>query len=101
MKLQKGLCPFKDTGPGETSSFLSTQVSNALGQSVEVRTLSGRLLPDANSNETLLRCIAALKDYFNINNWKINQPINVSQVYILLDKVDGVQTVPRPDYIRG
>jgi hypothetical protein len=55
------------------------------------------VLPDYNSNEVLLRCIQALKDYFNINNWKINQPINVSQVYILLDKVDGVQTVPRPD----
>ena len=29
------------------------------------------VLPDYNSNEVLLRCIQALKDYFNINNWKI------------------------------
>jgi hypothetical protein len=55
------------------------------------------VLPDYNSNEVLLRCIKALKDYFSIDNWKINQPINISQVYVLLDKVDGVQTVPRPN----
>ena len=55
------------------------------------------VLPDANSNETLLRCIAALKDYFNIDNWNINQPITLSQLYVLLDGIQGVQTVPRPD----
>ena len=55
------------------------------------------VLPDANSNETLLRCIAALKDYFNIDNWSINQPITLSQLYVLLDGIQGVQTVPRPD----
>ena len=54
-------------------------------------------LLDANSNETLLRCIAALKDYFNIDNWSINQPITLSQIYVLLDGIQGVQTVPRPD----
>ena len=55
------------------------------------------VLPDYNSNEVLLRCIKALQEYFNTDNWKVNQPINVSQVYVLLDKVDGVQTVPRPN----
>ena len=55
------------------------------------------VLPDANSNETLLRCIAALKDYFNIDNWSINQPITLSQIYVLLDGIQGVQSVPRPD----
>jgi hypothetical protein len=37
-----------DNTPGSASSFLSAQVSTALGQSVEVRTLSGRLT-DANA----------------------------------------------------
>ena len=55
------------------------------------------VLPEYNSNEVLLRCIAALKDYFNIDNWRINEPINLSQIYVLLDKVDGVQSVIRPD----
>ena len=55
------------------------------------------VLPDANSDETLLRCITGLKDYFNIDNWSINQPITLSQIYVLLDGIQGVQTVPRPD----
>jgi hypothetical protein len=55
------------------------------------------VLPDYNSNEVLLRCINELKNYFNIDNWRVNEPINLSQIYVLLDGVNGVQTVPRPD----
>jgi hypothetical protein len=55
------------------------------------------VLPEYNSNEVLLKCIAALKDYFNIDNWRISEPINLSKVYVLLDKVAGVQSVIRPD----
>ena len=42
--------PTADSGPGEASSFLSEQVSTALGQTVEVRTLSGRLSAPAAKN---------------------------------------------------
>ena len=55
------------------------------------------VLPEFNSNEVLLRAIDRLKDYFNIDNWRINEPINLSKVYVEIDKVDGVQTVVRPD----
>jgi len=55
------------------------------------------VLPDYNSNEVLLRCIDALKEYFRIDNWRINEPIQLSKIYILLDRVDGVQSVVRPD----
>ena len=51
------------------------------------------VLPEYNNNEVLLACIVALKDYFNINNWQINQPIMLRDLYILLDKIKGVQTV--------
>jgi hypothetical protein len=34
-----------------------------------------------------------LKEYFNINNWQINEPIILKDIYLLLDKVAGVQTV--------
>jgi hypothetical protein len=44
-----------------------------------------------------LRCIDALKEYFNIDNWRINEPIYLSKVYVLLDGIDGVLTVVRPD----
>ena len=55
------------------------------------------VLPEYNSNEVLLRAIDRMKDYFNIDNWRINEPINLSNVYVELDKVKGVQTVVRPD----
>lgn len=50
-------------------------------------------LPNFNSRDVLLRCTNELKDYFNIDKWSVNQPINLSSVYTLLDKVKGVQTV--------
>jgi hypothetical protein len=51
------------------------------------------VLPEYNNNEVLLACMTALQSYFNINNWQINQPIMLRDLYILLDKVKGVQTV--------
>jgi hypothetical protein len=50
-------------------------------------------LPEYNNNEVLLNCILALRDYFNIDKWQINQPIILRELYINLDKVEGVQTV--------
>lgn len=55
------------------------------------------VLPEYNSNEVLLRAINRLKEYFDIDNWRINEPINLSNLYVELDKVEGVQTVVRPD----
>jgi hypothetical protein len=51
------------------------------------------VLPEYNNNEILLNCITALQNYFNISNWQINQPILLRDLYILLDKIKGVQTV--------
>jgi len=51
------------------------------------------ILPNYNSNQVLTSCIAALQDYFRIDNWQINQPIILRDIYILLDKIEGVQTV--------
>jgi hypothetical protein len=51
------------------------------------------VLPEFNNNEVLLACMTALQNYFNINNWQINQPIMLRDLYILLDRVKGVQTV--------
>lgn len=50
-------------------------------------------LPNYNSNEILNKCITSLKEYFDIDNWQINQPIILRELYILLDKIEGVQTV--------
>ena len=51
------------------------------------------ILPNYNSNDVLTRCISALQIYFAIDNWQINQPIILRELYILLDKIEGVQTV--------
>ena len=51
------------------------------------------VLPEYNNNEVLIACITALQNHFNINNWQINQPIMLRDMYILLDKIKGVQTV--------
>ena len=50
-------------------------------------------LPSYNSREVILKCTEALREHFNIDRWSINQPINLSSVYTLLDRVKGVQTV--------
>lgn len=49
--------------------------------------------PNYNSSEVIERCIIALKDYFNIDKWQINQPIIVPDLYVMLDALEGVQTV--------
>ena len=51
------------------------------------------VLPNYNSNEVLTRCIIALQDFFAIKNWQINEPIILRDLYILLDAIEGVQTV--------
>jgi hypothetical protein len=51
------------------------------------------VLPEFNSNQVLFDCITALKDYFAIDKWQINQPIIYRELYILLDRIKGVQTV--------
>jgi hypothetical protein len=51
------------------------------------------VLPQYNNNLVLTNCITSLQDYFNIDKWQINEPILLRDLYILLDKIDGVQTV--------
>jgi hypothetical protein len=51
------------------------------------------VLPNYNSNNILFLCINALQTYFNLNNWQVNQPIILRDLYLLLDAIDGVQTV--------
>ena len=53
------------------------------------------VLPNSNNNEVLTRCINSLENYFDINQWQINQPILLPDLYVLLDKVEGVQTVKK------
>jgi hypothetical protein len=51
------------------------------------------VLPNFNSNEVIAACIVALQAFFNIDNWQINQPIILRDLYNILDRIQGVQTV--------
>ena len=51
------------------------------------------ILPNYNNNQVLSACILTLQDYFRINKWQINQPVILRNLYIALDKIEGVQTI--------
>ena len=48
-----------------------------------------------NKQEVVLNCIQSITDYFNINNRKIGQPINLSELELEVANVDGVSSVPK------
>lgn len=52
-------------------------------------------LPNFVSRDVLLACNTALIEHFDITKWSINQPINISSIYTLLDRVKGVQSVEK------
>ena len=49
---------------------------------------------NANNQIVLLDCIKALKEYFNIDKWQVNQPIIISEIYNTIGAITGVQSVP-------
>ena len=51
------------------------------------------VLPNFINSQVILSCINSLKSYFNTNNWQINQPILLRDLYVRLDRIEGVQTV--------
>ena len=75
--------PASDTKPGVADSFLSTQVSNAFGQSVEVRKLTGRLLADDTNNGVITLT--------NDTVWALEGPVFVGN-----DKADSVSLEIEP-----
>lgn len=50
-------------------------------------------IPSSNSNEVLLKVIQSVKTLFSIDNWQINQPIIISDIFALILSTSGVQTV--------
>jgi hypothetical protein len=56
-------------------------------------------LPSVPAREVLLNCTQVLREYFQIEKWSINQPINISKLYTLLDRVKGVQTVQKVEVV--
>jgi hypothetical protein len=61
-----------------------------IGVDFEIRTYAGY-----NNQEVLLKCIEEIKNYFNIDNWSFNMPINISELELIIASVEGVQSVPK------
>ena len=56
-------------------------------------------MPNYSARETVSLCITLLKGFFARENWQVNQPIILSQIYTLLDQVAGVQTVNKVEIV--
>jgi hypothetical protein len=46
-----------------------------------------------NMNDVVARCIDAIKTFFDIDKWQINQPIIMNDLRLTIGSVEGVQTV--------
>lgn len=57
------------------------------------------LSPSATGRDVLVKCTEALQDYFKVAKRSINQPINISKLLTLLDRVKGVQTVQKIEIV--
>ena len=47
-----------------------------------------------NKREVLANCLTEVQNYFEIDNWTFNKPINLSEVELILANVEGVMSVP-------
>ena len=56
------------------------------------------VLPNYNNSEVLTKCIDSLSNFFDIDDWQINQPIITPDLFVLLDAIDGVQTVKQINF---
>jgi len=57
-----------------------------------------RVYRDYNKREVLTNCITALKDYFEIDKWTFNMPINIGEVEMLIGNIEGVQSVVKTEF---
>jgi len=46
-----------------------------------------------NKREVLANCLTELQEYFNIDNWTFNKPINISEIELTLANIEGVMSV--------
>lgn len=46
--------------------------------------------PDYNKAEVLANCIEALQEFFDIETWQMNQPINLTDVHRVISDIPGV-----------
>ena len=86
-------------------SYLSTY--RVIGDSINIKnafyvnfgiTFEITVRPNFNNNDVLRRCLTEVQSYFNLDKWQINEPIQKKEIFLLLDKVQGVQTVKKVEF---
>jgi len=65
-----------------------------IGVDFEIRVYGGY-----NTREILLNCQQEIQEFFNIDNWSFNQPINISELELKIANVEGVQSVPKCEIV--
>ena len=65
-----------------------------IGVDFEIRVYGGY-----NTQEVLVKCMDKIKEYFDIDNWSFNMPINISELELLIAGVEGVQSVPKCEIV--
>lgn len=58
-----------------------------------------KIRPNYASRDVILNCNLELQEYFKVSKRSINQPINLSEISVILDKVKGVQTVQKLEIV--
>ncbi len=51
------------------------------------------VLPNFINDEVIRKCITEMKSYFSLSKWQINEPIILSELFVLLSQIEGVQSV--------
>ena len=57
-----------------------------------------RVYRDYNKREVITNCITALKEYFEIDKWTFNMPINIGDVEMLIGNIEGVQSGVKTEF---
>ena len=60
-----------------------------------------KIRPNYASRDVILNCNLELQEYFKVSKRSINQPINLSEISVILDKVKGVQTVQKLEIVNN
>jgi hypothetical protein len=65
-----------------------------IGVDFEIRVYNGY-----NKREVLVNVIERMKEYFNIDNWTFNMPINISELELVIAGIEGVQSIPKLELV--
>ena len=57
------------------------------------------VLPNFINSQVILSCIESLQEYFARDNWQINEPILINDLFVRLDRIEGVQTIKNINFI--